>query len=129
MVDYAMDIGEAGTAYERPVQAPQTTSAGIAAGFLGGINDMIDSYQSSVKSGQPTQASINREGFADFSKKVNAVLNKGLSPLDEEIKIRKIITETENQGFEITAAHTDLISRGQVLMLPNLKQVLILTEH
>ena len=111
MVDYAMDIGEAGTAYERPVQAPQTTSAGIAAGFLGGINDMIDTYQSSVKSGQPTQASINREGFADFSKKVNAVLNKGLSPLDEEIKIRQIITETENQGFEITAAHTDLISR------------------
>ena len=109
MVDYAMDIGEAGSEYERPVQAPTLTSAGIAAGFLKGVGDMIDTYESDVKAGRPTEASIKREGYASFIKELDSI--KGKSPLDQQVALRGILNRVEEQGFEVGEAHIDAIKR------------------
>ena len=102
MVDYAMDIGEAGSEYERPVQAPSITSAGIAAGFLKGVGDMIDTYEAGVKSGRPTEASIKREGYASFIQELDGI--KGKRPLDQQVELRSIITRYESQGFPLGEA-------------------------
>lgn len=102
MVDYAMDIGEAGSEYERPVQAPTLTSAGIAAGFLEGVGNIIDSYGSSVAEGRPTEASIKREGYASFIKELDSI--KGKRPLDQQVELRGIITRYEAQGFPLGEA-------------------------
>lgn len=109
MVDYAMDIGEAGSEYERPVQAPTLTSAGIAAGFLEGVGNMIDSYQAGVSEGRPTEASIKREGYASFIKELDSI--KGKSPLDQQVALRGILNRVEEQGFEVGEAHIDAIKR------------------
>ena len=102
MVDYAMDIGEAGSEYERPVQAPTLTSAGIAAGFLKGVGDMIDTYESGVKAGRPTEASIKREGYASFIQELDGI--RGKSPLDQQVELRGIINRYEMQGFPLGEA-------------------------
>ena len=102
MVDYAMDIGEAGSEYERPVQAPSITSAGIAAGFLKGVGDMIDTYGSSVAEGRPTEAGIKREGYASFIQELDGI--KGKRPLDQQVELRSIITRYESKGFPLGEA-------------------------
>lgn len=102
MVDYAMDIGEAGSEYERPVQAPSITSAGIAAGFLEGVGNIIDSYGSSVAEGRPTEAGIKREGYASFIQELDGI--KGKRPLDQQVELRSIITRYESKGFPLGEA-------------------------
>jgi len=109
MAGFAVDIGDAGAAFEQGVTAPSATSTDAAANGLAmlgkGLFGALDAYESAKT--KPTEASINREAFGQFSEKVQSL--KGKTPLQLRAGLNSIIAEHTAAGNEIGEAESSMI--------------------
>lgn len=109
MAGYAMDLGEAGTEYTQGVTMPSATELGASAQAIEGIGrglfSVMDSMVSSGK--QKTQASIDREMYGSFAKRLQEL--KGQEGLTLRSSVNSLISEYSAQGFEIDANASKLI--------------------
>jgi len=109
MAGYAMDLGEAGSEYAQGVTMPSATELGASAQAIEGIGrglfSVMDSMVSSGK--QKTQASIDREMYGSFAKRLQEL--KGQEGLTLRSSVNSLISEYSAQGFEIDANASKLI--------------------
>ena len=109
MAGYAMDLGEAGAQYAQGVTMPSATELGASAQAIEGIGrglfSVMDSMVSSGK--QKTQASIDREMYGSFAKRLQEL--KGQEGLTLRSSVNSLISEYSAQGFEIDANASKLI--------------------
>lgn len=113
MAGFAVDIGQAGEAYEQGVNMPSVASGAAAASGLAmigkGLFGVLDSMDAAKRAAQPTQAEINRQGFAKLSKTLEST--KGVSPLQKRSIVNSAIADYNNQGFEIGEAEARMIKQ------------------
>lgn len=111
MAGFAVDIGDAGTAFEQGVAAPSATATGAAANGLAmlgkGIFGALDDYAAAQKTTKPTEGSINREAFASLSEKVQGL--KGKTPLQLRASLNGIIADHNAQGYDIGEPESNMI--------------------
>ena len=104
-----MDLGEAGAQYAQGVTMPSATELGASAQAIEGIGrglfSVMDSMVSSGK--QKTQASIDREMYGSFAKRLQEL--KGQEGLTLRSSVNSLISEYSAQGFEIDANASKLI--------------------
>jgi len=104
-----MDLGEAGSEYAQGVTMPSATELGASAQAIEGIGrglfSVMDSMVSSGK--QKTQASIDREMYGSFAKRLQEL--KGQEGLTLRSSVNSLISEYSAQGFEIDANASKLI--------------------
>lgn len=109
MAGYAMDLGDAGAQYAQGVTMPSATELGASAQAIEGIGrglfSVMDSMVSSGK--QKTQASIDREMYGSFAKRLQEL--KGQEGLTLRSSVNSLISEYSAQGFEIDANASKLI--------------------
>ena len=108
MAGFAVDIGDAGAAFEQGVTAPSATATDAAANGLAmlgkGIFGVLDDYADSKKT---TEASINREAFGKFSDKIQGL--KGKTPLQQRSEVSSIIAGYNSQGQDIGEPEAKMI--------------------
>lgn len=108
MASFSVDMGEAGTAYEKGVTMPSYRiydAASNQAVALGkGIFDVLDDY---AKAQQTSQASVNRQLYSDFAKGVNSI--KGQNPTQARSSLNSLIAQMSSQGLEIGEAESKLV--------------------
>jgi len=114
MAGFAVDIGDAGAEYAQGVSAPSATSASAAAQGLStlgrGIFGTLDAYDRAVRAAKPTEASINRKGFATFISGLDEL--KGVTdPVAIRANVNSLVGQYEAQGFEIGQAEADAVRR------------------
>lgn len=114
MAGFAVDIGDAGAEYAQGVSAPSATSASAAAQGLStlgrGIFGTMDAYDRAVRAAKPTEASINRKGFATFISGLDEL--KGVTdPVAIRANVNSLVGQYEAQGFEIGQAEADAVRR------------------
>lgn len=114
MAGFAVDIGDAGAEYAQGVSAPSATSASAAAQGLStlgrGIFGTLDAYDRAVRAAKPTEASINRKGFASFISGLDEL--KGVTdPVAIRANVNSLVGQYEAQGFEIGQAEADAVRR------------------
>ena len=113
MAGFAVDIGQAGEAYEQGVDMPSVASGAAAASGLAmigkGLFGVLDSMDAAKRAAQPTQAEINRQGFSNLSKTLEST--KGVSPLQKRSIVNSAIADYNNQGFEIGEAEARMIKQ------------------
>lgn len=111
MVDYSIDIGDEGVAYEQAVNMPSASTAAAAVEGAVKIGDglfkTLDAYDSAKKASAPTESSIKREAFSKFAQRINNA--KSLSPLRQRTEVNAAIIEMTNAGFDIGQAEKDLV--------------------
>jgi hypothetical protein len=110
MAGFAVDIGDAGAEYAQGVSAPSATSASAAAQGLStlgrGVFGTMDAYDRAVRAAKPTEASINRKGFASFISGLDEL--KGVTdPVAIRANVNSLVGQYEAQGFEIGQAEAD----------------------
>ena len=113
MAGFAVDIGQAGEAYEQGVNMPSVASGAAAASGLAmigkGLFGVLDSMDAAKRAAKPTQAEINRQGFSNLSKTLEST--KGVSPLQKRSIVNSAIADYNNQGFEIGEAEARMIKQ------------------
>lgn len=114
MAGFAVDIGDAGAEYAQGVSAPSATSASAAAQGLStlgrGVFGTMDAYDRAVRAAKPTEASINRKGFASFISGLDEL--KGVTdPVAIRANVNSLVGQYEAQGFEIGQAEADAVRR------------------
>lgn len=113
MAGFAVDIGQAGEAYEQGVDMPSVASGAAAASGLAmigkGLFGVLDSMDAAKRAAKPTQAEINRQGFSNLSKTLEST--KGVSPLQKRSIVNSAIADYNNQGFEIGEAEARMIKQ------------------
>ena len=114
MAGFAVDIGDAGAEYAQGVSAPSATSASAAAQGLStlgrGIFGTMDAYDRAVRAAKPTEASINRKGFATFISGLDEL--KGVTdPVAIRANVNSLVGQYEAQGFQIGQAEADAVRR------------------
>ena len=114
MAGFAVDIGDAGAEYAQGVSAPSATSASAAAQGLStlgrGVFGTMDAYDRAVRAAKPTEASINRKGFATFISGLDEL--KGVTdPVAIRANVNSLVGQYEAQGFEIGQAEADAVRR------------------
>lgn len=114
MAGFAVDIGDAGAEYAQGVSAPSATSASAAAQGLStlgrGIFGTMDAYDRAVRAAKPTEASINRKGFATFISGLDDL--KGVTdPVAIRANVNSLVGQYEAQGFQIGQAEADAVRR------------------
>ena len=111
MVDYSIDIGDEGVAYEQAVNMPSASTAAAAVEGAVKIGDglfkTLDAYDSAKKASAPTESSIKRAAFSKFAQRINNA--KSLSPLRQRTEVNAAIIEMTNAGFDIGQAEKDLV--------------------
>ena len=111
MAGFAVDIGDAGAAYEQGVTAPSTTETAAAAqglNMLGkGVFGLLDGYAAATKTTAPTEASVNREAFAALSQSIQGT--KGMSPLQQRTAVNSALASHFAQGGEVGEAESKMI--------------------
>jgi hypothetical protein len=111
MAGFAVDIGDAGAAYEQGVTAPSTTETAAAAqglNMLGkGVFGLLDDYADATKKTAPTEASVNREAFATLSQSIQST--KGMSPLQQRTAVNSALASHFAQGGEVGEAESKMI--------------------
>ena len=72
---YSVDIGDAGASYAQGVTYPSATEMGAAAAGINalskGLFGVLDSMTSTSK--QPSEGSINRQLYSEFSKELDGL--------------------------------------------------------
>lgn len=100
MAGFAVDIGDAGSAYEQGVTMPSATSTGAAADGLAmlgkGLFGALDDY---ARANKQTESSIKREAVGRLSK--NLYQLKGKSPLQKRTAVSSLVASYTNEGFDI----------------------------
>ena len=114
MAGFAVDIGDAGAEYAQGVSAPSATSASAAAQGLStlgrGVFGTMDAYDRAVRAAKPTEASINRKGFATFISGLDEL--KGVTdPVAIRANVNSLVGQYEAQGFQIGQAEADAVRR------------------
>ena len=114
MAGFAVDIGDAGAEYAQGVSAPSATSASAAAQGLNtlgrGVFGTMDAYDRAVRAAKPTEASINRQGFASFISGLDEL--KGVTdPVAIRANVNSLVGQYEAQGFQIGQAEADAVRR------------------
>ena len=114
MAGFAVDIGDAGAEYAQGVSAPSATSASAAAQGLStlgrGVFGTMDAYDRAVRAAKPTEASINRKGFASFISGLDEL--KGVTdPVAIRANVNSLVGQYEAQGFQIGQAEADAVRR------------------
>jgi len=114
MAGFAVDIGDAGAEYAQGVSAPSATSASAAAQGLNtlgrGVFGTMDAYDRAVRAAKPTEASINRKGFASFISGLDEL--KGVTdPVAIRANVNSLVGQYEAQGFQIGQAEADAVRR------------------
>ena len=114
MAGFAVDIGDAGAEYAQGVSAPSATSASAAAQGLTtlarGVFGTMDAYDRAVRAAKPTEASINRKGFATFISGLDEL--KGVTdPVAIRANVNSLVGQYEAQGFQIGQAEADAVRR------------------
>ena len=111
MAGFAVDIGDAGAAYEQGVTAPSTTETAAAAqglNMLGkGVFGLLDGYAAATRQKAPTEASVNREAFAALSQSIQGT--KGMSPLQQRTAVNSALASHFAQGGEVGEAESKMI--------------------
>jgi hypothetical protein len=111
MAGFAVDIGDAGAAFEQGVTAPSTTETAAAAqglNMLGkGVFGLLDGYAAATKQKAPTEASVNREAFATLSQSIQGT--KGMSPLQQRTAVNSALASHFAQGGEVGEAESKMI--------------------
>ena len=111
MAGFAVDIGDAGAAYEQGVTAPSTTETAAAAqglNMLGkGVFGLLDGYAAATKTTAPTEASVNREAFATLSQSIQDT--RGMNPLQQRTAVTAALTSHFAQGGEVGEAESKMI--------------------
>ena len=111
MAGFAVDIGDAGAAYEQGVTSPSTTETAAAAqglNMLGkGVFGLLDGYAAATRQKAPTEASVNREAFAALSQSIQGT--KGMSPLQQRTAVNSALASHFAQGGEVGEAESKMI--------------------
>jgi len=100
MAGFAVDIGDAGAAFEQGVTMPSATSTGAAADGLAmlgkGIFGALDDYAIANKK---TESSIKREAVGRLSQSLYNL--KGKTPLQKRTAVSSLVASYTNEGFDI----------------------------
>ena len=98
---YSVDIGDAGASYAQGVTYPSATEMGAAAAGINalskGLFGVLDSMTSTSK--QPSEGSINRQLYAEFSKELDGL--KGQGDLNVRTGLNALITKYSKQGLKV----------------------------
>ncbi len=98
---YSVDIGDAGASYAQGVTYPSATEMGAAAAGINalskGLFGVLDSMTSTSK--QPSEGSINRKLYAEFSKELDGL--KGQGDLNVRTGLNALITKYSKQGLKV----------------------------
>jgi hypothetical protein len=98
---YSVDIGDAGASYAQGVTYPSATEMGAAAAGINalskGLFGVLDSMTSTSK--QPSEGSINRQLYSEFSKELDGL--KGQGDLNVRTGLNALITKYSKQGLKI----------------------------
>tara|TARA_B100000927_G_scaffold91303_1_gene73843 strand:- start:8138 stop:10144 length:2007 start_codon:yes stop_codon:yes gene_type:complete len=98
---YSVDIGDAGASYAQGVTYPSATEMGAAAAGINalskGLFGVLDGMTSTSK--QPSEGSINRQLYAEFSKELDGL--KGSGDLNVRTGLNGLITKYSKQGLKI----------------------------
>jgi hypothetical protein len=114
MAGFAVDLGDAGTAYERGVTMPSATTAGAAAQGLQqisrGLFGVLDDVAAAQRRAQPTESQIDRQAYAGFV----GMIDKARG-VEDPAQVRSIVNSAvatyESQGFQIGDAEAEMVRR------------------
>lgn len=114
MAGFAIDLGDAGTAYEQGVTMPSATSAGAAAQGLQtlgrGLFGVLDDVAAAQRRAQPTESAINRQAYSGFVNMIDKARG-----VEDPAQIRSIVNSAvasyESQGFQIGDAEAEMVRR------------------
>ena len=114
MAGFAMDLGDEGTAYEKGVNAPSASASAAAAQGMAnltkGLFGAMDAYSRSQARGKPTEASLNKAGFANFVTQLDKL--KGVTdPTRLKAGINSAISSYESLGFQLGEGEADAVRR------------------
>ena len=114
MAGFAMDLGDEGTAYEKGVNAPSASASAAAAQGMAnltkGLFGAMDAYSRSQTRGKPTEASLNKAGFANFVTQLDKL--KGVTdPTRLKAGINSAISSYESLGFQLGEGEADAVFR------------------
>lgn len=103
MAGFAVDIGDAGAAFEQGVTMPSATSTGAAADGLAmlgkGIFGALDDYARANQPVKQTESSIKREAVGRLSQSLYNL--KGKTPLQKRTAVSSLVASYTNEGFDI----------------------------
>ena len=101
MAGFAVDIGDEGSEFAQGVNMPSYASGeAVAEGMsmlgknLFGLLDDIDSAKAARK---PTEASLKRDAFAQFSQTLDST--KGLTDMQKRVKVSQALSSLNNAGY------------------------------
>jgi hypothetical protein len=114
MAGFAVDLGDAGTAYERGVTMPSATTAGAAAQGLNqisrGLFGVLDDVAAAQRRAAPTESQIDRQAYAGFV----GMIDKARG-VEDPAQVRSIVNSAvatyESQGFQIGDAEAEMVRR------------------
>ena len=114
MAGFAVDLGDAGTAYERGVTMPSATTAGAAAQGLQqvsrGLFGVLDDVAAAQRRAAPTESQIDRQAYAGFV----GMIDKARG-VEDPAQVRSIVNSAvatyESQGFQIGDAEAEMVRR------------------
>jgi hypothetical protein len=114
MAGFAMDLGDEGTAYEKGVNAPSASASAAAAQGMAnltkGLFGAMDAYSKAQTRGKPTEASLNKAGFANFVTQLDKL--KGVTdPTRLKAGINSAISSYESLGFQLGDGEADAVFR------------------
>lgn len=114
MAGFAMDLGDEGTAYEKGVNAPSASASAAAAQGMAnltkGLFGAMDAYSKAQTRGKPTEASLNKAGFANFVTQLDKL--KGVTdPTRLKAGINSAISSYESLGFQLGDPEADAVRR------------------
>ena len=114
MAGFAMDLGDEGTAYEKGVNAPSANASAAAAQGMAnltkGLFGAMGAYSRAQASGKPTEASLNKAGFANFVTQLDKL--KGVTdPTRLKAGINSAISSYESLGFQLGEGEADAVFR------------------
>lgn len=114
MAGFAMDLGDEGTAYEKGVNAPSANASAAAAQGMAnltkGLFGAMGAYSRAQARGKPTEASLNKAGFANFVTQLDKL--KGVTdPTRLKAGINSAISSYESLGFQLGDPEADAVFR------------------
>jgi hypothetical protein len=114
MAGFAMDLGDEGTAYEKGVNAPSASASAAAAQGMAnltkGLFGAMDAYSKAQTRGKPTEASLNKAGFANFVTQLDKL--KGVTdPTRLKAGINSAVSSYESLGFQLGDGEADAVFR------------------
>mgnify|MGYP003132846505 CR=1 FL=1 len=113
MASFSIDIGDAGSSYEKGVAMPSATEGKAIAQGLSNLSSNIfgalDDVAKARQRGQPTESEIKRQAYSSFIEDID--LAKGVEGPQATVIINSALAEYERLGFEVGAAEAAAVKR------------------